>query len=414
MYYYRILISLYILFADIQYISHASPRKMGYGHIAILFLIFFMMNYLVYRWFLKKTNREVKGTVEGTTEGFDTIAYPGKDAFADTKNLPLKEYAIKASYNSAYDGKNISLEQLSNVMYYGCRFIDLNVFVVDSSSLYVGFSSDNAPTMVDVSLPFHQAIDYINAFAFQIDREAQNRIQAKDYSAMVRKSLAPENQSQKRIQDTYTEYPLFLNIRVYRPPSSNIDVVSAIHTEVKKLKKQYLNPETGSAMKVSQYTRLSELMGKVVVVMDIENILEVYTSPAPYDPEKIPAATRDAIDRMVNIKTGGHNWGTFYRYSDIVKNPTTPLKKLSDDISKVSYETNTLTMKLVYPSYSEKTDIPDALDFLKNYQIQCVPMRYYLSGANLDKYNRMFDSNKTPMLPLYNAHTYLSNSKTQK
>jgi len=29
MYYYRILISLYILFADIQYISHALPRKNG-------------------------------------------------------------------------------------------------------------------------------------------------------------------------------------------------------------------------------------------------------------------------------------------------------------------------------------------------------------------------------------------------
>jgi hypothetical protein len=368
-----------------------------------------MIIYLVYRWLLKKINIEVESGVEG----FDAIPYPDKTAFVDTKKLPLKEYAIKASLNSAYDGNGITLDQLANVMYYGCRFIDLNVFVVDSSSLYVGFSSDNAPTMVDVSLPFHKAIDYINAFAFQIDKEAQARIQAADYSTMVQKTLAPGSKNQKRIQETYTEYPLFLNIRVYRPPSSTRDVVSLVYDELKKLKKPYATAE-GSAIKVSQYTPLSDLMGKVVVLMDIENILQIYASPAPYDPDKIPQETREIIERMVNLKTGGQNCGTFYSYADVLQSTSMPLKKLSDNVANVSYETNTLMMKLAYPSYSETTEIPDALNFLLNYQIQIVPMRYYIQGSNLDAYNRMFDSNKTPFLSLYNAHTYLTDKRNMK
>ena len=379
---------------------------MGYGHIAIVFLIFFMIIYLVYRWLLKKIKLEADSA---GVEGFKSIPYPESDAFKNMQNLPLKEYTIKASFNSAYDGKSITQDQLANVMYYGCRFIDVNVFVVDSSSLYVGFSSDNAPTMVDVSLPFHKVIDYINAYGFQIDTEAQGRVS--DYTSAVQKVITPGTKNQKTIQKTYTEYPLFLNIRVYRPPSSNRNIISLIYDELKKLKKPHLDPETGSAAKISQYTPLSEIMGKVVVSMDIENILQVYTSPAPYDPEKISTDTREMIERMVNLKTGGQNCGTFYSYADVVKNTQTPLMKLSDDVVNISYETNPLMMKLAYPSYSEKTEIPDALDFLLNYQIQIVPMRYYIAGTNLDAYNRMFDTNKTPFLPLYNAHTYLTDKR---
>ena len=380
---------------------------MGYEYVGILFLIFFMMIYLVYRWLLKKINREQ----QDSREGFNTISYPGREAFADSQNLPLKEYTIKSSFNSAYDGKNVSIQQLAKVMYNGCRFIDLNVFVVDSSSLYVGYSSDNAPTMIDVSLPFYKVIDYINAYAFQIDTETQKRIQDEDYTEMTKKTIDPNVENQKRIQDNYTKYPLFLNIRVYRPPSSTIDIVDLVYTEVQKLKKPYVNAGRGSAIKLSQYTLLSDIMGKVVVSMDIENILQIYTSPAPYDPEKIPVSTRQTIEKMVNIKTGGGNWGTFYNYADITKNNITPLKKMSDNMAKPSYETNTLMMKIAYPSYSETGENPDSYHFLLNYQIQCVPMRYYIYDANLDKYNRMFDSNKTPFLTLYNAHTYLTDPK---
>jgi hypothetical protein len=286
----------------------------------------------------------------------------------------------------------------------------------------VGFSEDNAPTMVDVSLPFHEAIDYIYMYAFQVDTGTQTRIQAEEYGEMVRKTMDPSAKNQKKIQDTYTSYPLVLNIRVYRPPTSKIDIVDLVYSEIQKSVnqnpknrvKQHISEATGSAIKLSQYTPMADLMGKVLVSMDIENILQIYTSPAPYDPEKIPVSTRETIEKMVNIKTGGENWGTFYRYADVLKNPPTPLTKLSDNVNNVSYETNTLSMKLCYPGYDEKTENPDALHFLLKYQIQCVPMRYYILGSNLDNYNRMFDSNKTPFLPLYNAHTYLTDTRMYK
>ena len=390
----------------------------------MIFLSFFMILYLVYRWILKRIpdsdlETESSGEKEHSPnmpdnlkEGLDTIPYPSADAFADSTNLPLKEYAIKSSMNSTYDGTAVSIDQLATIMYKGYRFIDLNVFMTDSSNLYVGFSADNAPTMVDVSLPFHKAIDYINSYAFQLDTNIQTKVQAADFTAKVNAVINPNVKSAKTIQDTYTTYPLFLNIRVYRPPNSTADIISLVYDEISKMKKLYVDG-SGTAIKISQYTPLSDIMGKIVVSMDIENILEIYASPVPYDPAKIPPETKQTIDKMASIKTGGDNWSTFYSYADVAKNPNMPLVKQSTDIQNPSYETNAIKVQMAYPSYNETSSNPDTYDFLSNHQIQCIPVRAYISDLNLDKYVKLFDQNKTPFLPLYVADTFLKKSNTK-
>lgn len=365
--------------------------------IVLAILICMICLYLMYRLFQKKRVFD---------EGFESMPYPERDAFLQTNNLPLKEYAINASFNSAYDGGKISIEQLGKVMYAGCRFIDVNLFITDTSDVYVGFAVDNAPTLIDVSLPFHSVIEYINSFGFMVDPDTKKKV-GTDMTDMIAEAIQKTNVKGKTIQDVYPDYPLFLNIRVYRPPKSNIDIVGQIAKEVKGLKRAYVDGD-GKAIKITQYTRLGDLMGKVIVTMDIENILQIYASPAPYDPNNIPIETRNAIEEMVNIKTGGDMWSTFYKYTDVEKNTHTPLKLMDTNITDNTYETNTLNMKLSYPYYTGDKSNPDSYSFLLNHQIQTVPHRFYIRDENLAKYIDLFKTNKTPFLPLYHAYTYIN------
>jgi hypothetical protein len=361
-------------------------------------LIVVISIYLVYRLIHKKT---------GFDEGFESVPYPQRDAFEETKNLPLKEYAIQGSINSAYDGNKITIEQLGKVIYAGCRFIDVNVFSTNTEELYVGFAVDNAPTLIDVSLPFDTVIQYINTFGFVVDPDVKKVVEASDYTKMVASTINKANVNVRTIQDVYKEYPLFLNIRLYRPPKSKFDIVGKIATKLKDLKRAHVDA-TGNAIKITQYTRLGELAGKVIITMDIENILQIYASPPPYDPNNIPIETREAIEARVNIKTGGDMWSTFYKYDDVEKNTHTPLKIMDESLMATTFETNALNMKLSYPYYTEDKSNPDFYAYLMNHQIQCVPHRFYIQDTNLAKYIELFKANKTPFLPLYHAYTYIN------
>lgn len=376
----------------IQYIMYSVKTAV------LTILIILISIYLVFRWIHKKT---------GVNEGFESVPYPQKDAFVETKNLPLKEYAIQGSINSAYDGSKISIEQLGKVIYAGCRFIDVNVFATDKEELYVGFSVDNAPTLVDVSLPLDSVINYINSFGFAVDPDIKKNVEANDYEKKIMNTLNKSGTNGRTIQDVYTEYPLFLNIRLYRPPNSKIDIVGKIATKLKGLKRTYADA-SGNAIKITQYTRLGDLNGKVIITMDIENILQIYASPAPYDPNNIPIETRESIEKHVNIKTGGDMWSTFYKYDDVEKNTYTPLKIMDVSLTGTTFETNALNMKLAYPYYTESKSNPDVYAFLLNHQIQTVPHRFYIRDDNLAKYVDLFKTNKTPFLPLYYAYTYIN------
>ena len=52
-------------------------------------------------------------------------------SYSGTTDLPLKEYCFKSSYNSAVSGDFVSQDMIKNVLARGCRFIDLEVLIVN-------------------------------------------------------------------------------------------------------------------------------------------------------------------------------------------------------------------------------------------------------------------------------------------
>ena len=63
-------------------------------------------------------------------------------------NLPLREYCIKSSYNTALSGKYVSTDMIKYVLTRGCRFLDFEIFYVDNGPC-VAYSVD--PTFVTVT-----------------------------------------------------------------------------------------------------------------------------------------------------------------------------------------------------------------------------------------------------------------------
>lgn len=410
----------------IQYIFRfAEHYKMNYTiklnklELLLLVCIISLMGYILYRFTYKKrhvwyhegatdkTNEDKKDTEDETSS---TIEYPPRTVFNDITNLPLKEYAIYASFNSTYDGNANTLEQLGTIMYEGCRFIDLNVFQVNGE-YYVGFAKDNAPTLVEPSITLSKVIEYINTYAFTIDSKIKDKVNA-SYNTMIANSMQTSSSEKETIQKNYINYPLFVNVRVYRPPNSKTDIstgVLKVLTGKDGLRNLHVNSKR-YAVPVNQFTRLNELSKKVILTMDYQNILQLYASVGSniYDAKNIPVETMKQINQSVNIQIGSDNWQAFYKYADVENNSYTMLthKDTYLDINH-SYETNTRVMKLAYPYFNEPAN-PDSYSYIQQHKIQTIPHRFYIDDNNLTKYNKIFHDHKTPFVPLYNLHTYIS------
>jgi hypothetical protein len=238
-------------------------------------------------------------------------------------DLPLKEYCIKSSFNSSYDGNDgnvVSNETLLQRINEGYRFIDLNVFSA-SGDVYVGYSPDNKPTLISGNLTLQDALGTISDTAFS---KNQTDFQGSNLSDIG-------------------SYPIFVHIRVYRPPNSQTDIISNVADVVngtpdKKpfYTKNYLKNPEGSPKHIDGCTKLSEIMGKIIFSMDILNILEIYAPPnnqtvAALLPVPKMQETIAKMQSFVNIVTGGNTVPAFYRYTDeSIVNRTNKLAYNSD------------------------------------------------------------------------------------
>ena len=61
---------------------------------------------------------------------------------------PLKQFCIKGSYNSAVTGNYVNLDMIKYVLSRGCRYLDFEVFMIDSS-LNVSYTTDPKNNSLD-------------------------------------------------------------------------------------------------------------------------------------------------------------------------------------------------------------------------------------------------------------------------
>lgn len=334
-----------------------------------------------------------------------------KSSYEDVKNLPLREYLIKASFNTAYNGVDISSNTIERRLAEGYRFLDFNVYCASGGIVYVGYSDENAPTTGFTLLTLEDALDCVVKSAFTKPKKP-----IKPRFFMFNDELDEEDGDVgPNLRDNCIDYPVWIHIRVYRPPDSETDVVAKVADIINnaQVPGNYMLRQNGMVpaqpIQITGCTTLSEIgSNRIIFSMDIENVKQVYQPSDTLSAEYVPVATRQAMRSFVNVLTGGSTIPAFYKYTDdTMLNKT---MKLGITDSK-KLKTNVKYMYVAYPHPNDTKENPDSTTLISNRSIQLIPVRAYLDDYNLSTYSEMFDYFKTPFVPLSYVYTRLNSSE---
>ena len=138
-------------------------------------IIFCLILLLFYRIVQSRNNISVQQKIDTidnfdimrTDEGFESKGGNLNISSTSTVNLPLMEYVIMSSWNSALNEKQlVSLDALENTIKRGYRFLDMELYLVDGK-VQIGFSSEKSNnSMESEPVPFFDACKLIMATAF--------------------------------------------------------------------------------------------------------------------------------------------------------------------------------------------------------------------------------------------------------
>jgi hypothetical protein len=287
-----------------------------------------------------------------------------------TNNLPLREYVIKSSFNTAFSGSYLSLSAINYALSRGCRLLDFEIFLIDKVA-YVAQANDPTAAAIDSQnkIPLDDVLKYIAVNGF----------------------IAPCPNPQD---------PLFIQLRI-NPTNSTIyprvaySVYSCLNT------KMYMD-KNGNAIPVTSNTLIGDIMGKIVLIID-KNIASDYTNVLNYPlcNSPIPSKKDDYdvanvgdhcynLASYVNMESGG-NVLRSYTYPALLSQLETP--PLVNDDNKTSNVTN---MKMVIsPIESSNIVNPDSFAFIQKYGVQFVCMRFYKTDSKLYMYEQLFSSLKS-------------------
>lgn len=314
--------------------------------------------------------------------------------YSDPNNLPLREYYIKSSFNSAYQGGDVSIDGIAARLSEGYRFLDFNLYSASGQEVFVGFSQGNTPMGGSGNLRFSEALKYVTSNAF----------------------IKPTKQNiATQVSWDYTKRPLIINLRVFRAPGSAIDIVANIANIINPnagLKpgaknavpspsyssNYYVDSMSGMATKIDGCTTLGSIGPRILFTMNIENILQVYT-PSGEFAQFVPEPTIAAMNTFVNFFSGGSTCVAFYKYTDpSLTSRTKTLTKTNDDMK--SYQTNVQHMSIVFPHPTDDNVQPDIKRFALDSSVLLLPMRTYIgSDANLSLNTRIFNDSQDAFVP---------------
>jgi hypothetical protein len=278
-----------------------------------------------------------------------------------TEKLPIKEYCIKASYNSACSGTYIGTDVLKYVLSRGCRYLDLEVYLVDNVP-YVGFSTNKSNTHQNITtsttITLNDALTTINVFGFS--------------------SPSPNPTD-----------PLFINIRMQS--CGDDPITSGMYKYVAGDIMNTLSPKLLNK-KITGDTSISEIMNKIVIVIDVK-------SSSTYNKEPL-------LEKLVNMESGGNTLRTEI-YSQMERYTISPPVIEKDGISNVVF------FREVHPGGVDNTDgksNPDYSKFIKDFGVQIITNRFYINDVCLKEYEAFFDKFETAFVPFNRAISFVKDN----
>lgn len=292
-------------------------------------------------------------------------------------NLPIKEYCIKASYNSALTGSYINLDMIKYVLSRGCRFLDFEIYSFDNVP-YVAYSTDNTFSNI----------------------KTLNKLPLKDVleSVVINGFNAPSPNPKD---------PLFIHLRIKTNNNKLYEQIALIVdvTIKQKLYKSKLSPNT----------YLSDLMNKIILIID-KKLTPDY---AEY-PECIKNCISSnnillmnsscpncySLKNYVNAESGTSIM-RIYNYSYIIDQSYTSPEVMDDGKS-----TTVDSIKIVLPDNGTNlmgiVRNPSYYNLPSNYGVQIVLYPFYQNDMYLNQYEEAFSDNSTAFVPLYMMLKYVN------
>jgi hypothetical protein len=304
----------------------------------------------------------------------ETISINTKSISTMYQNLPLIEFCIKGSYNSALTGKYINTDMIIYLLSRGCRFFDFEVYYIEdpTSKLYtpqVAYSTDGKFITLDSynSILLDNILSVLAANAFS--------------------SFKSPNSND----------PLFINLRI---KSNNTDVYRAVASSLHYAISDKLYPG-----QVKENTPIKKLMGYVVLSIDktIDYNYKNFTSCAKIKNTDLSGCYD--LTKFTNIESGSSNM-SLNRYKNILNQQNISLQiendNLKTNISKISNN-----VRLVLPDVlPENTANPKIKDFIIGYGCQIVPYKFYQLDSGLHDYEVFFNDNNSGIVPISIAIMY--------
>jgi len=348
--------------------------------ILILIILFFYVGYRLLKKIdccNKNRNKEGLNNKEGlenlnsTNEEIELNTLKSKENVTinsihkNDTHLPLSQYVIKASYNSALTGNYVNKDMIKYILSRGCRFLDFEIFLIDGKPC-VAYSTDSKYKTI----------------------ETKNTILLDEVLSTII-SNAFSNTSPNRLD------PLFIHLRIKSPDTTKDLIYKNVAKSLYSIKDSLYNRS------INNKTKLKDVMGKIIILMDntINYDYKNYTNC------KSEQQNCYDLKKLINVESG-NGFMNIQRYSDILKQKINPPRIIMD------INTDVKNMKLALPDYDVKQiSNPKLQPFISDYGIQIVSYRYYKQDANLSGFEEIFNENKYGIIPIANMLKYFEKKK---
>lgn len=290
---------------------------------------------------------------------------------SSTKQLPLNQLCIKASYNSAYTGKYISDVMIKYVLSRGCRFLDFEVYYLpDSKGNYitcVGYSTD--PNAINPTISNSENIHFIDIFQSTLT------------DAFIKSSSS-----------TYTivntKDPLFINIRMKTSKEDMKVLFDSIQNIINVTSRKPLFQQYFTKTKIDGNTILNSIDGKVIIIFEKNDLIDYSNSfyNIISNSEKLTKST--------------------YGQIDVNKYIACPPKVSTD--TKVVFNCNHTFNYVVPDNYYRSQNNPDIFSSIKEYGNQITTAQYYVSDNYLIEYENIFKTYNSAFVSMSNCLFYIN------
>lgn len=278
-------------------------------------------------------------------------------------SMPLIQYCIKSSYNTAISGDYVSEEMLSGVLAQGCRFIDFEVFYDKvSDSPFVAYTTDPSYTTIN-----------------------------------TKNKIILDTLLSRSIRDGFTKAPnvldpLLIQLRI---KSNDINVYRSVAKSVK-----YALGEKLYTKQITEKTTLDDVMGKVILIVDKTlNLSWKQNSACISDPNCYD------LSAFCNIESGSELM-RIERYDDLAKQTTIPPHIMNDNMN-----TDVKLIRIVEPDLTTIANNkviknPAFKDYVTNYGAQIVTYNYNNQDQGLKDYENFFSEIGFAFVPISSAIQY--------